>query len=101
MPLLEVSGLALPASLLRRQNLPFEVVPRLVEVQVPPVPFGLASLRVDIVGTEMLLLRLERTVPILVEGDTPVVQAAEVDPFHRRVVAGALVGGQSAGGHVH
>src|SRR3546814_6191133 len=81
-----VSGLALGASLLLGQDLPFEVVPGLVEVQVAAVPLGLAALRVDVVGTEMLLWRLERAVPVLVEGDAPVVQAAEVEPFHRRVV---------------
>src|SRR3546814_3862057 len=64
-----VSGLALGASLLLGQDLPFEVVPGLVEVQVAAVPLGLAALRVDVVGTEMLLWRLERAVPVLVEGD--------------------------------
>src|SRR3546814_13764809 len=65
------------------------------------VPLGLAALRADVVGTQMLLWRLERAVPVLVEGDAPVVQAAEVEPFHRRVAAVALVRGQPAGGHVH
>src|SRR5690606_21653458 len=80
----------------KRQQLPFEVVVPLVEVQVAAVPFGFTALEVDRLRAEVGLGRDEVAAVVIVEGDAVGVHAAEVEVLECRVVAG-----QAAEGDVH
>src|SRR5690606_6429590 len=51
------------------QDLPLEAVAPLIEIQVPPVPLGLAALQVDRLRTRVALGRHELARPVVVERD--------------------------------
>src|SRR5690606_484779 len=63
----------------------YEVVVPLVEVQVAAVPFDFPALQVHRLGTEMGLCRLERPAVVVVEGDAPCIEAAQVKAGDRGI----------------
>src|SRR5688572_20660380 len=59
-----------------RQYLCLERVVPTIEVNIAPAPFDLATLEVDGLGTEMLLVRNQRLAVIVIEDDAVRIESA-------------------------